>query len=107
MVAVGAQRSLGAPLQGAVDDGFRGWRFGRSDLHFNPGYYRSGLRPEEGGSGADLAGTCTAARCEECITGVGQIYTYIIPKHKSGHNVFVEMLRLNESVMVGGPAARM
>ncbi len=45
-------------------------------------------------------------RCEECITGVGHIYTYVIPKHKSGHNVFVEMLRLNGNVLVGGPAVR-
>src|SRR6185295_9081304 len=23
-------------------------------------------------------------RCEECVTGIGHIYTYIIPKHRSG-----------------------
>jgi len=32
-------------------------------------------------------------RCEECVTGIGRTYTFVIPKHKSGHNIFVEMLR--------------
>jgi Putative metal-binding motif len=45
--------------------------------------------------------------CEECITGVGHVYTYVIPKHKSGHDVFVEMLRLNGNVQVAGPAVKM
>ncbi|MEK7426065.1 MAG: thrombospondin type 3 repeat-containing protein, partial [Actinomycetota bacterium] len=44
--------------------------------------------------------------CEECITGVGRTYSSIIPKHKSGHNIFIEMLRLNGTVQVFGPAAR-
>jgi putative metal-binding protein len=44
--------------------------------------------------------------CEECVTGVGHVYTYIIPKHKSGHNIFVEMYQLNGNVQVSGPAAR-
>ena len=45
-------------------------------------------------------------RCEECITGLGHVYTYVIPKHKSGRNVFVEMLRINGSVEQFGPATR-
>ncbi len=45
-------------------------------------------------------------RCEECATGVGHSYSFIVPKHKSGHNIFVEMLRLNGSVQVFGPALR-
>jgi hypothetical protein len=45
-------------------------------------------------------------RCEECITGVGRTYSSIIPKHKSGHNIYIEMLRLNGTVQVFGPAAR-
>ena len=44
--------------------------------------------------------------CEECITGVGHAYADVIPKHKSGHNIFVEQLRLNGSVQVFGPAVR-
>ena len=45
-------------------------------------------------------------RCEECITGNGHTYSFIIPKHKSGHSIFVEMLRQNGTVQVFGPAAR-
>ena len=45
-------------------------------------------------------------RCEECITGVGRTYSSIIPKHKSGHNIYIEMLRLPGIVQVFGPAAR-
>ena len=45
-------------------------------------------------------------RCEECVTGVGHSYSFIIPKHKSGHNIYVEMLRLNGTVQVFGPAVR-
>jgi hypothetical protein len=44
--------------------------------------------------------------CEECVTGVGHSYSYIIPKHKSGRNVFVEMLRLNGTVQRSGPAVK-
>jgi hypothetical protein len=45
-------------------------------------------------------------RCVECATGLGHVYSYIIPKHKSGHNIFVEMLRVNGTVQVFGPAVR-
>lgn len=45
-------------------------------------------------------------RCEECITGVGHTYTYIIPKHRSGRNIFIEMLRVNGTIQVFGPAQR-
>ena len=44
--------------------------------------------------------------CEECVTGTGHLYTYIIPKHKSGHNIFVEQLRLNGNVQTFGPAVK-
>ena len=45
-------------------------------------------------------------RCEECVTGNGHVYSSIIPKHKSGHNIFVEMLRLNGVVQTFGPAVK-
>jgi hypothetical protein len=45
-------------------------------------------------------------RCEECFTGIGHTYSYIIPKHKSGRNIFIEMLRVNGIVQVFGPAQR-
>lgn len=45
-------------------------------------------------------------RCEECVTGVGHTYSFVVPKHKSGHNIFVEMLRVNGNVQVCGPAVK-
>jgi hypothetical protein len=33
-------------------------------------------------------------------------YTYIIPKHRSGRNIFIEMLRVNGTIQVFGPAQR-
>src|SRR6267142_1502307 len=45
-------------------------------------------------------------RCFECVTGVGNLYSQPVPKHKSGHNIFVEMLRVNGNVQVCGPAVR-
>jgi thrombospondin type 3 repeat protein len=44
--------------------------------------------------------------CEECVTGQGHGYTFIIPKHKSGHNEYIEMVRLNGNIAVFGPAQR-
>jgi len=44
--------------------------------------------------------------CEECVTGMSHTYSTIIPKHKSGRNVFLEVLRLNGTVQVFGPAVR-
>jgi slime mold repeat-containing protein/thrombospondin type 3 repeat protein len=44
--------------------------------------------------------------CEECITDQGHSYTFIIPKHKSGHNVFIEQVSLNGGVLTAGPAIR-
>jgi hypothetical protein len=45
-------------------------------------------------------------RCEECFTGIGHTYTYIIPKHKNGRDIFLETLRINGTVQVFGPAQR-
>jgi hypothetical protein len=44
--------------------------------------------------------------CEECMTGVGHSYSTIIPKHKSGHNIFIEMLQMDGIVKVFGPAVK-
>ena len=48
----------------------------------------------------------TVIRCEECVTGLGHTYTYIIPKHKSGRNIYIEMLRLGPIPQTYGPAQR-
>lgn len=45
-------------------------------------------------------------RCEECVNGSGKVYEFIIPKHKSGHNLFIEMLLLNGVTQRYGPAVR-
>ncbi len=44
--------------------------------------------------------------CEECITGLGASYAYFIPKHKSGRNVYIEILHKNGLSTVFGPAVR-
>jgi len=44
--------------------------------------------------------------CEECVTGSGHTYTYIIPKHKSGKNLFVEAVHEDGSRETFGPAQK-
>ncbi len=44
--------------------------------------------------------------CEECLTGGGHTYEFIIPKHKSGHNLYIEMLQVNGVIQTYGPAVR-
>lgn len=44
--------------------------------------------------------------CEECMTGGGRGYEFLIPKHKSGHNIFVEMVRTNGVIQTFGPALK-
>ena len=44
--------------------------------------------------------------CEECITGNGHHYEFIVPKHKSGHDLFIELLGVNGTVKIFGPATR-
>jgi putative metal-binding protein/thrombospondin type 3 repeat protein/FG-GAP repeat protein len=44
--------------------------------------------------------------CDACVTGAGLDYTFIIPKHKSGRDVFVEAVRLNGAADTFGPAVK-
>jgi N-acetylneuraminic acid mutarotase len=44
--------------------------------------------------------------CAECSTGLGHGYMAIIPKHKSGQDLFVEVVRLHGPVSMYGPAQR-
>lgn len=48
----------------------------------------------------------TIISCTACTTSQGQSYSFIIPKHKSGRNIFVEMLRVDGVIEVFGPAVR-
>jgi len=45
-------------------------------------------------------------RCEECVTGAGHFYSYVIPKHKNGHDIFLEVLFLQGTVRLAGPAVK-
>ncbi len=45
--------------------------------------------------------------CEECVTGLGHSYTYILPKHKSGRDIFLEFLFVNGTSAVFGPAQKL
>ena len=44
--------------------------------------------------------------CEECITGAGHVYTFIVPKHKGGRNIYVEAIHLNGRLERFGPVSR-
>jgi hypothetical protein len=44
--------------------------------------------------------------CKQCITGLSANYTFPIPKHKSGHNIFLDMLKQNGSIQEIGPAIK-
>ncbi len=44
--------------------------------------------------------------CEQCITGGTASYAFIVPKHKSGRNVFIEMIRRGFPTQVFGPAVK-
>ncbi len=45
-------------------------------------------------------------RCVECTTGLSHTYSFVIPKHKSGRNIFLEGLHLNGTVSMFGPAVK-
>jgi hypothetical protein len=45
--------------------------------------------------------TPAPVRCEECITGEGHACSYVIPKHKSTKNIFIEVTCSGECN--GGP----
>jgi len=44
--------------------------------------------------------------CEECITAGGHTYAFAVPKHKSGRNVFIEVVYTDQTVQVFGPSRR-
>ncbi|HEU4401473.1 MAG TPA: hypothetical protein VFT43_05155, partial [Candidatus Polarisedimenticolia bacterium] len=44
--------------------------------------------------------------CTACGTGNGTTYNYPIPKHKSGRNIFIEMLRADVVLGTFGPAVK-
>jgi len=44
--------------------------------------------------------------CEACVTGEGRSYAFPIPKHRSGRNLFLEVVHLGGAVRTVGPALR-
>ena len=44
--------------------------------------------------------------CQQCITGGSASYSFIVPKHKSGRNIFIEVLHNNGVVDTVGPATK-
>jgi hypothetical protein len=44
--------------------------------------------------------------CEACVTGEGRSYAYPVPKHRSGRNLFLEVIHLSGAVRTVGPALR-
>jgi VCBS repeat protein len=44
--------------------------------------------------------------CEQCTTGVGASYSTLIPKHKSGRNIYIEVVHRNGRIDTFGPALK-
>jgi hypothetical protein len=45
--------------------------------------------------------------CTECVTGAGASYVFVVPKHKSGKNIFVQLIGRDGSVLgTFGPAVK-
>ncbi len=44
--------------------------------------------------------------CEECITVGGHTYTFLVPMHKSGRNIYIEVVHVDHKVDVFGPSRR-
>jgi len=58
------------------------------------------------GKGNRLQQNSSLIRCKQCTTGLGDTYSFVIPKHKSGQSVFVELVRQASPVATFGPAIR-
>jgi FG-GAP-like repeat/Thrombospondin type 3 repeat len=56
--------------------------------------------------GARIQQNRTLIPCKECVTGLQADYSFIIPKHKSGRNVFVELVHQDLRVDTFGPAVK-
>jgi len=44
--------------------------------------------------------------CDECVTGSGATYSFIVSKHKGGNRVFIEAIHINGGIETFGPAER-
>jgi len=44
--------------------------------------------------------------CQECVTGLGASYFFVVPKHKSGRDLFIEQVMRDGTTRDFGPAVR-
>jgi hypothetical protein len=44
--------------------------------------------------------------CQSCSSGLGGSYSFIVPKHKSGAGIFVELVHTSGVVSTYGPAVK-
>lgn len=44
--------------------------------------------------------------CEECTSGLGATYTFLVPRHRSGRNFYVEAVHAGGATELFGPARR-
>jgi putative metal-binding protein/FG-GAP repeat protein/VCBS repeat protein/thrombospondin type 3 repeat protein len=59
-----------------------------------------------GSSGQRIQLNTALIPCKECVTGLGASYSFIVPKHKSGRDLFVEMILNEGTVLKFGPAVK-
>lgn len=48
----------------------------------------------------------TLIQCDECVTGLGAPYSFVVSKHRGGRDVFIEVVERDGSVLLFGPALR-
>jgi thrombospondin type 3 repeat protein len=44
--------------------------------------------------------------CDECVTGLGANYAAVVPKHKSGKQIFVQVVYIDGRTLTFGPAVK-
>lgn len=59
-----------------------------------------------GSGGARIQLNTVTIPCESCVGGLSVPYQFLIPKHKGGHNLFVEVLHIDGRVESFGPAIK-
>ncbi len=44
--------------------------------------------------------------CDACVTGEGSTYAFPVPKHRSGRNIFLEVVHRSGAIQTFGPAVK-
>jgi hypothetical protein len=67
----------------------------------------SGFNVVEDRQGTLVALNYALIPCQECVTGLGHTYSFVIPKHKSGRSLYVEMIGADGSFLgIFGPPVK-